>query len=530
MSNKKEGQHYSAISWRPLPTDKTMKEFRSEYQQISGRSTRPSVTWLENTLKKLESEASQKIIHSDIFSARYNDDNDAYNKDHPTTKPRCIPLETQLLLFLTLSEKDKDKNIKGDAFAENVFSALADYYEPQKEKDLHYFSALLTLHHHRTQQALIQKFEIPLRQRLTLLYDRLFGKNTIPQIDQLAQVLEQMDYLLIHLPEPETAPATSTATQDLQALYNDLLLQRRQVINEKAQDNDDPDLYTWNSNVDAALIQRMSTQLKNISRSPKPEEVEAFYQNYNQYLLLNLDPEIQAQVKAFSEKYLQLTEYYFGSMDEAEFKQCVTDDLKKFSEYIFSELDKMENIEAFTDYRPQFASVAYFRKRLEDIQNEILNNLQEAIRLLRSTFAFFFFMHPIFEHPNQYRKAQDGSFYDLKRVEGVSRMMLVEINNLLTACQGAITPAQAGKTLDEQIFTACKSRASNIYFGETISEQQIKMTQSALTAAPLSSPHCLVALSILLRLTCKLFVSIECQKAEEILSEEYRQHKKKQKV
>ena len=430
------------------------------------------------------------------------------------------------MLFQVLSEKDKNKKIKGDAFAENVFSALADYYEPQKGKDLHYYSALLVLHHYRIQQVLINKFEIPLRQRLTLLYDHLFGNESVPQIDQLAQVLEQLDYLLTHLPEPQTKPVSKTATQDLQSLYNDLLCYRRQVINEKAQDNDNVDLYTWNGNVDATLIKHMRTQLKYTSRSPKPEEVEAFNQNYNQYLLLNLDPEIQAQVKAFSEKYLQLSEYYFGSVGESEFKLSVTEDLKKFSDHIFSELDEMENIGVFTDYKPKSASTAYFRKRIEDIQNEILAKLQESIRLLRAAYALFFFLRPFFRKQGQVQMMQDNSFYDHERVIGVSQKMLVEMNNLFVAMGSGLV----GNILDELVFSACKANASNIFFNEKIDDWQIQVVKTTLATEPLSSLFHLNALSILLRLTCKLFVANECQKAAETLSVEYHQQQKKPQV
>ena len=109
MSNK--GNPVDSSIWRHLPSDKTLREFRREYQQTTNREKEPSVTWVKDSLNQI---SEDNPIVENLFR------NYAEVVGHHNTYPVLIPLETAELLSTILETRDSNKKAKGEDFAAEI--------------------------------------------------------------------------------------------------------------------------------------------------------------------------------------------------------------------------------------------------------------------------------------------------------------------------------------------------------------------------------------------------------------------------
>lgn len=508
---KKRKADYAAISWRNLPTDKTMNTFRAEYQQKTNREKAPSDAWLRGAVNALENGNGEKVIFDDLFSPRNHD----ISLQHSTI-PIPVPYETQELLFAIATVRDEDKQLKGDAFAERVFSVLAKKVGQNAVADN--YVDTLTLSQFRVQQELLRNFEGLLRQRLDLLYNHIFMNPDGIQINELKHTLEQIDYLLTGFLGNTSDHKITSAKQDLQTLYMSLLALRKEVVIEEATKDGRVEKLNWRDKSDQ-LVKKLNKQLLRTSRSPKPKEVSDFLCNYNEYLMRYLDSDTKAQATTFSKEYSELNDYYFSNMDSAQFEKVVCRELAVFSQAIFDELDRMEQVEATSDYQPKTAAVGYLQLRLTQVQTEILSKMRKALRMLRAVYPLRFFSDSQIAFNE----------YNGNKISNASNQMIVLAATMLEECQHALPPTEENMTLDEKILSAYDYVFSSVY-ESGISGGMLHQLSHILSTATNSSIHYLFATANLLRLMCKVYVSCECKRYSKLLLEEYEQMQKLLKV
>ena len=506
-NNGNRKANYAAISWRNFPTDKTMKAFRTEYQQATKRKKVPSDTWLRGAVNALEDGNGEKVIFSDLFSPRNHD----VSLQHSTI-PRPIPYETQELLFAIATVRDEDKHLKGDAFAERVFSVLAKKAGQNTVADN--YVDMLTLSQFRIQQELLRNFEGLLRQRLELLYNHIFRNTHGIQIDTLKYVLEQIDYLLTGVANNFTEKEYVSAKQDLQDLYTSLLALRKEVVVEEAIKDGSVEKLNWRNKSDS-LIKTLNNQLLQTSRSPKPTEISDFLTNYHEYLLRHLGSDIRENASAFLETYRELCDYYFADMDAAQFMEVVQRELGAFSQAIFAELDRMEQVTAVSNYQSKTAAVGYLHLRLTQVQEDILIKIREPMRMLRAVYSLFFFS----------KKDVDPSAYDENKISGSSKHMKNIVSSLFEECQNELPSVEETLTLEEKVVSAYNYAVSSNH-EDGISSEMLWMLLDALSKYPRHSTRYLYATATLLRLMCKVYVSCECKRYSKLLLEEFEQMQK----
>ncbi|MBQ3194782.1 MAG: hypothetical protein IJB59_14570 [Oscillospiraceae bacterium] len=505
MKKKEEGKerelNYSAISWRNFPTDKTMKTFRTEYQQMTNREKVPSDAWLRGAVNALEEEG-EKVIFNDLFSPRDHD----ISLQHSTI-PRLIPYEIQDILFAIATVRDQDKNIKGDEFAERVFSILSDNVGQNAVADN--YVDILTLNQYRTQQELLRKFEGLLRQRFELLYEYIFGNSHGVQIDALKYALEQIDYLLTRIADTFTENKNTSATQDLQELYTSLLALRKEVVVEKATKNGIVENLNWRDKSDL-LIKTLNDQLLQTSRSPKPTEISDFLTNYQKYLLRYLGSDIRENASAFLGTYRELCDYYLSDMNEEQFEEVVYGELASFSNAIFDELDRMELVNSASEYQPKSAATGYLRLRLTQVQENIINKLREPMRMLRAVYTLSFFSGSNISS-NKYGK---------DKISGASNHMRDVALLLLEECQNELSPIEGKMTWYEKLLFAYEHSFSPVY-ERTIDVRMLEQLIYVLETSPNWSTNYLFAVADLLRRMCKVYVHCECERVTKALLKEF---------
>ena len=500
---EKRTPDYAAISWRNFPTDKTMKAFRTEYQEATNRERVPSDAWLRGAVNALEEGDGEKVIFHDLFSPRNHDK----ALQHSTT-PRPVPYEVQEMLSAIAIVRDTDKHLTGDAFAEHVFSLLADNLSQKTVANN--FVDILTLNQFQTQQELLRKFEGLLRQRFELLYDHIFGPSQGIQIDTLKFVLEQIDHLLTFVAYNSTDNKSTSAKQELQALYTSLLVLRKEVLVEEATTDSIVENLNWRDKGDP-LIEALNKQLLHTSRSPTPTEISDFLANYQKYLLRHLDTDTRENASAFLETYRKLCDYYLSDVNAEQFKDVVYRELTSFSEAIFDELDKMELVNTASEYQPKSAVTGYLRLRLTQVQEYIINRLREPMRMLRAVYAVRFFSGSNIS----------ANTYDRARICGASDHMISLATAMLEECQIQLPPTDAPMTWYEKLLSTYEHIISPVY-GSGTGSWILEQTMHVLQTHPHSSTNYLYAVADLLRRMCKVYVHCECDKATKELTEEYK--------
>lgn len=500
--DKERELNYSAISWRNFPTDKTMKTFRTEYQQTTNREKVPSDAWLRGAVNALEEGEGEKVIFNDLFSPRDYD----ISLQHSTI-PRLIPYEIQDILFAIATVRDQDKNIKGDAFAGRVFSILSDNVGQNAVADN--YVDILTLNQFRTQQELLRKFEGLLRQRFELLYEYIFGNSHGVQVDTLKYALEQIDYLLTTIADTFTGNKNTSATQDLQELYTSLLALRKEVVVEKATKNGIVENLNWRDKSDP-LIKTLNDQLLQTSRSPKPTEIFDFLVNYQKYLLMHLDSDIRESVSAFLGTYRELCDYYLSDMNEEQFEAVVHGELTSFSNAIFDELDRMELVNTASEYQPKSAATGYLRLRLTQVQENIINKLREPMRMLRAVYTLRFFSG----------SNLSSNKYEKDKISGASNHMIGLAFLLLEECQNESLPVEEKMVWYEILLSAYERIFSPVYESE-VDIGMLRLLMQTLETCPNWSTYYLFAVADLLRRMCKVYVHCECERVTKALLKEF---------
>lgn len=383
---KNEGPHFDSSVWRHLPSDKTMSEFRRDYQKATGRQKTPSVTWVKELLTKIDPASESNQIIKTLFRRRFEDD-----YEH-NTYPVLIPWETAHLLSTILETGDSGKKLKGEKFASEILINLAKKIAAAGERDItDDYVYLQYLSNGNVRDKMLQEFKKLFIKRLDLLRDYIFDAEAGVDIEMLWTALGRLDVLISIF--DDRRPQLKSDTQALTDIYESLLSLREQLIPQKGRQTG-VDKYTWSEIVDMKLTGEMRGQIENTRRSPKGEEVSSFLDNYRKYLMQHLSENTQEEIQNFWENFKKLHNYFYQKDDSDRFEEKVRKELYDFAINIFKDLEKADTIELeYTGFVPEFAASSYVAFELAGIHRNIHMIIHKQLWILKVVNSYLYFLN-----------------------------------------------------------------------------------------------------------------------------------------
>ena len=378
---------YGATVWRHLPSDKTMNEFRTKYQQRTGRGRKPSDDWLRSALQKLDPDETSGSIYEDLFAKRLVPGEK--NEVEDTTSPRLIAWEVAELLFVILQIRE-GKKLEGEEYASAVLDQLVEQLLASVGENLPKgFVDTQYLTNPNIRHKLLYRFEEQFKQRLDIIHNAIFGE--VVDIDTLKTTLERLDIIIAELQQKPSASLCSNQ-EALRTLYQKLLSQRQKLLPPNARKDGNLELYQWALGEKNDLVVQLKSQILHTKREPSEAEVQDFLNSYQIYLSALIPAEVKQEVQSFWQQYTQLHRYFYGGHDIGEFEKNVREELSAFARDIFIDLSNQDNLPySYSYYVPSHAVSAYVRSKLADIHQDIQIRIHQPLRMMRSVYAYFYY-------------------------------------------------------------------------------------------------------------------------------------------
>lgn len=310
MSN--EERSFGSSTWRNLPSDKTLSEFRREYQQTTGREKLPSVTWVKDSLKQISKDnpIAENLFRKQVDVAFHHD-----------TYPILIPLETAQLLSTILETRDSNKKAKGEDFAAEILSNLAEHIVASLDRDISDdYVYLQYLSNENVRDKMMRKFKVQLMRRLELLRDYIIDPEAGMDMGMLQVALGRLDVLISIFDEKR--PRLTSDTCALMDVYGNLIAKREETIPAKVRERG-VNYYNWckDKNVDSDLISEMKQQINRTRRDLDKCDLSSFINNYRKYLIQQFPDSVKKDNLAFWEAYKEAYSYFMQEDSAEQFEQ-----------------------------------------------------------------------------------------------------------------------------------------------------------------------------------------------------------------
>ena len=532
---------YFASGWRHLPSDRTMSEFLTAYyNNAKDRGTIPSQKYFRNALESIDTSEHDNILLKQLFPHWNNGKTESNNR-----KPNLIPWEAEDLLTKILQIRDNSKECKGTAFSEEILLELAGELEKTLDKDIKEdYVAIQYLSSDYIQDKLLQRFREPFSDRLNLLQEYIFNKESGVDITMLATILGEIDGLIAQF-EDRQAKCTSP-TQALYTLFENLTSSRENLLPEKNRE-DGVDSFTWSSRADAALVNSLESMIHNTERNRNEQKRDKFLKNYQQYLLALLPATTSENAHRFWSNYQILYDYFFSVEASGKFEKDVREELYQFAREIFNNLDYADSIELpYSTYEANNAGTTYVSQRIVEYHQKIQLQIHSALHLILAFRHFFYFLgvkdmteqtkeylNEVInclptqkDSPDSQSSTEQNDFCAIsERYFSIAKAMEKQFTRLSrTHPEIPSVDFNDINSLNEYI-TLYRTRIFPIFHDEeTEINSMVLMNHLALPTDP---PHPrnrfarLWAMNSLLTMQCKLVVALEVEKAIPALVEEY---------
>lgn len=378
---------YFASGWRHLPSDRTMSEFLTAYyNNAKDRGTIPSQKYFRNVLESIDASDYENTLLRRLFP-RWNN-----GKTEPNNRiPNLVPWEAEDLLTKILQIRDNSKECKGTVFSEAILLELAGELEKTIDRDIKEdYVAIQYLSSDYIQDKLLQRFREPFSNRLNLLEEYIFNKESGVDITMLATILGEIDGLIAQF-EDRQAKCTSP-TQALYTLFENLTSSRENLLPEKNRE-DGVVSFTWSTRANAALVNSLKRMIHNTERNRNEKKRDEFLKKYQQYLLALLPTTTSENAQRFWSSYQMLYDYFFSVEASSKFEKDVREELYQFAREIFNNLDYTDSIELpYSTYEANYAGTAYVRQRIAEYHQKIQLQIHSALHLILAFRHFFYFL------------------------------------------------------------------------------------------------------------------------------------------
>lgn len=529
MSNK-ENPVDSSI-WRHLPSDKTLREFRREYQQTTNREKEPSVTWVKDSLNQI---SEDNPIVENLFR------NYAEVVGHHNTYPVLIPLETAELLSTILETRDSNKKAKGEAFAAEILSNLAEHIVTSLDRDISGdYVYLQYLSNENIRDKMMQKFKAQLLTRLDLLRDYIIDPEAGMDIGLLQVALGRLDVLISIFDEKR--PRLTSDTCALMDVYGNLIAKREETIPAKVRERG-VNYYNWckDKNVDSDLISEMKQQINRTRRDLDKCDLSSFINNYRKYLIQQFPDSVKKDNLAFWEAYKEAYSYFMQEDSAEQFEQKIRKELTAFAINIFEDLENADTLELeYTGFVKTNAASSFAEYMLAGIHRDILVIIHKPLWILKVVNSYRYFLNNTDMHPGAkvFLQSTVASFLD-KRPEYshekecqdylVSVFKKIDaITNQIQKCYQELSikyPELESDGFKDDYLKACKifrdvKKDYLLLIAEKNEIGGILCEKDSLS--PDKHYKKLFAASNILRIACKYVVAVEIEKAVPQLVERY---------
>lgn len=389
MSN--EERSFGSSTWRNLPSDKTLSEFRREYQQTTGREKLPSVTWVKDSLKQISTDnpIAENLFRKQVDVAFHHD-----------TYPILIPLETAQLLSTILETRDSNKKAKGEDFAAEILSNLAEHIVASLDRDISDdYVYLQYLSNENVRDKMMRKFKVQLMRRLDLLRDYIIDPEAGMDMGMLQVALGRLDVLISIFDEKR--PRLTSDTCALMDVYESLISKREETIPAKGRENG-IDYFNWckDENVDSGLISEMKQQIKYTRRNLDKCDLSSFINNYRKYLIQQFPDSAKKENLAFWETYKETYSYFVQEDSSEQFEQKIRKELTTFAINIFEELENADTLELeYTGFVKTNAASSFAEYMLAGIHRDILVIIHKPLWILKVVNSYRYFLNNTDMHP-----------------------------------------------------------------------------------------------------------------------------------
>lgn len=409
-----------AGSYYELPVDKSLNQIHLELQQEAPqdnllessnskcRTGKYSRNLIRRAIKDLSnniSEQNGQSIYEGIFCRRA--DHPLPTADSIDTHP--VVIEWEIVDFIKAAARARDyfgkKQISFEEFAKKALDFLAQDLlgSNSDENGINIngdFRKYQLLKEPYIQDHIVSRYQSDLLRRLDCVYSLAINQPASTAVNTMRQAIPALDNLIIDLGQVTHAFQQNrpSASSTMKHLYHSLRSVRTSI-------SEVPE--------GAAYFQKFRFRLQNdsqdilsnlydkfdkspLERENKAENIKESVTYYQQYLCAYVaenEAYTMQQIQEFINSYNDLSSYIRKYPSDEDLRKSVFDELCSYTRNLFRDAESCDYLPyAYTEYRPQSASVAFISERTKYAHDHIRAAIHKPLQLLH-TYAYMKLFH-----------------------------------------------------------------------------------------------------------------------------------------